>query len=989
MTNRRISILESKFSKIVHVDYPSLITSSTFVIPTQGVNNKGHPHTLEHLVFLGSKKYPFKGILDVLANQCYANGTNAWTDVDHTAYTLDTVSWEGLHVLLPVYYDHILHPTMTDAAYTTEVHHITPGFKDAGVVYCEMEARENSAQDILQQEILNLVYPSSPYNYECGGLTNDIQQLTIEEIREYHAQYYHPKRTLLIICGTYPTDKLNELLINLDTVAQSVVPDPLPVRAWSNVAIKPLSKSIIKEIEFPDQHEDTGNVSFSWLANDLFDNTTNNSISMLLIYLTDSSASLIQHYFTEAHSLCSDVSANIDYRKVPNYYIICSDVAVANLHEIESQMTNLLKSHVVDFNRLQLVLVRIRDQLLYDLENKPYECYMDLLIPNFLYYDESKLLMHTDPIADLTELINMDASYWQSILLEYFINRPVVCIIQKPSQLLNNQIKSQKESRNTLLSNTYKDKKQSLIDNLASATKYNERPVPDTIFKQFPFFSINIKPHQIMTARLPKQFAMEHNPIQSNLEQLDTIYDGCGFFQSDVYASDFTTIQLWINTSNLTPHQKNLLPLLNSLFFNCELLINDQIIDLTKVVDALETDVLDFNSGCGVHGDYFKCGYFGEYLLLSIRSIEQNALKSADWLFKNLFNLHLNPIRIASALEKLKKDLSNLKRDGAYLSESLFYHNNYKSSNKHHLTLFHQHHQISTLLVTEYNKIEHDLLELLQILQKSHGICHYQGNENKVIPVYKSMKPFTFTCPPALQIVKAESYLDLQVNQCILYAPKGIDSSYLQVAYHCQIEQIDKCKLGLTLEVLEATEGPFWTKIRGAGLAYGTGISKSLETSLLELYISECNDPYAAYMAAKNVIMAYIADIGLLTDVQLQGGKSSMIYSQTRQEKTLAGAANKCFQRTVLTNTSKDRLKEIIKELPGITREDILMVLKKYVMPLFSKEATISIVLQQAKLEQQKASFESLGVKCSVQEFPFDKVEDTESEWNTGTDMSD
>ena len=58
---------------------------------TETDSDDGLPHTLEHLVFMGSKKYPFKGVLDVIANRCLASGTNAWTDQDHTAYTLNTV----------------------------------------------------------------------------------------------------------------------------------------------------------------------------------------------------------------------------------------------------------------------------------------------------------------------------------------------------------------------------------------------------------------------------------------------------------------------------------------------------------------------------------------------------------------------------------------------------------------------------------------------------------------------------------------------------------------------------------------------------------------------------------------------------------------------------------------------------------------------------------------------------------------------------------
>lgn len=75
----------------------------------------GLPHTLEHLVFLGSKTHPHKGVLDKLANRCMADGTNAWTATDHTAYTLSTAGSEGAINLMPIFADHVLFPTLTDS----------------------------------------------------------------------------------------------------------------------------------------------------------------------------------------------------------------------------------------------------------------------------------------------------------------------------------------------------------------------------------------------------------------------------------------------------------------------------------------------------------------------------------------------------------------------------------------------------------------------------------------------------------------------------------------------------------------------------------------------------------------------------------------------------------------------------------------------------------------------------------------------------------
>src|SRR5204862_540999 len=57
-----------------------------FALATEIHDDSGAPHTLEHLIFMGSKSYKYKGVLDKLATRGYSF-TNAWTATDHTAYT--------------------------------------------------------------------------------------------------------------------------------------------------------------------------------------------------------------------------------------------------------------------------------------------------------------------------------------------------------------------------------------------------------------------------------------------------------------------------------------------------------------------------------------------------------------------------------------------------------------------------------------------------------------------------------------------------------------------------------------------------------------------------------------------------------------------------------------------------------------------------------------------------------------------------------------
>lgn len=103
-----------------------------FATITEIFDDSGRPHTLEHLIFMGSEQYPYKGILDTIANRSFANGTNAWTDTTNTTYTVGTAGQEGFLSILPVFLDHVLYPTMTQAGFVTEVHHVNGKGEDSG-----------------------------------------------------------------------------------------------------------------------------------------------------------------------------------------------------------------------------------------------------------------------------------------------------------------------------------------------------------------------------------------------------------------------------------------------------------------------------------------------------------------------------------------------------------------------------------------------------------------------------------------------------------------------------------------------------------------------------------------------------------------------------------------------------------------------------------------------------------------------------------------
>lgn len=65
--------------RVIFVHVPGPLTNAVVVVPTLVNDNAGLPHTLEHLVFCGSRNYPNKGYLDNLAARSLSMGTNAYT----------------------------------------------------------------------------------------------------------------------------------------------------------------------------------------------------------------------------------------------------------------------------------------------------------------------------------------------------------------------------------------------------------------------------------------------------------------------------------------------------------------------------------------------------------------------------------------------------------------------------------------------------------------------------------------------------------------------------------------------------------------------------------------------------------------------------------------------------------------------------------------------------------------------------------------------
>lgn len=296
----KISLYRSTRSRLAVAvgDVPGPMVKGCISFVTETDCDDGLPHTLEHLVFLGSKKYPFKGVLDMIASRCLASGTNAWTDQDHTAYTLSTVGSEGFFKVLPVYLNHLLSPMLTKSQFATEVHHINGNGEDAGVVYSEMQDHESEMSCMMDRKKKEVLYPpNNCYRVDTGGRLPSLRTTcNLDKVRGFHRKFYHLSNMMIIVAGKINHERL---LNTIEATEEEHLPDvPATFQRPFSINLKPPVESSEHHVLCPSEDESRGMVQISWFGYQPTDFQEEAAFEVLFDYLSYTPVSM-------RHVVCS------------------------------------------------------------------------------------------------------------------------------------------------------------------------------------------------------------------------------------------------------------------------------------------------------------------------------------------------------------------------------------------------------------------------------------------------------------------------------------------------------------------------------------------------------------------------------------------------------------------------------------------------------------------------------------------------------------
>lgn len=157
----------------------------------------GSTHLLEHLMFKGTTNFnKAKGndVTDVLQN--LGAQMNATTWLDRTNY-YENLPAEHMDLALEIEADRMRNLLLRDEDRKPEM----------TVVRNEFERGENSPFSALNKAITQTAIVAHPYHHSTIGWRSDIENVSIERLREFYETFYWPNNATLTIIGDFKKDQ--------------------------------------------------------------------------------------------------------------------------------------------------------------------------------------------------------------------------------------------------------------------------------------------------------------------------------------------------------------------------------------------------------------------------------------------------------------------------------------------------------------------------------------------------------------------------------------------------------------------------------------------------------------------------------------------------------------------------------------------------------------------------------------------------------------
>jgi len=159
----------------------------------------GVAHVLEHMMFKGTEKVPNGEFSKKIA--AAGGRENAFTSYDYTAY-YQQLHKNHLPMAMELEADRMRNLILTEEEFSKEIK----------VVMEERRLRtDDQARSLLYEKMMSVAYQAHPYKNPIIGWMNDLENMRVEDAREWYDRWYAPNNAILIVVGDVDANEVFRL----------------------------------------------------------------------------------------------------------------------------------------------------------------------------------------------------------------------------------------------------------------------------------------------------------------------------------------------------------------------------------------------------------------------------------------------------------------------------------------------------------------------------------------------------------------------------------------------------------------------------------------------------------------------------------------------------------------------------------------------------------------------------------------------------------
>lgn len=400
---------------------------------TPPADSTGVAHIIEHTVLCGSENFPVKDPFIELAKGSLNTFLNAMTYPDKTVYPVASCNDKDFQNLMHVYLDAVFHPNIyreekifKQEGWHYELESPEDELTINGVVYNEMKGAFSSPDDVLDREVLNSLFPDTPYGTESGGDPDVIPELSYEDFLDFHRKYYHPSNSYIYLYGNM------DMAEKLDFIDKEYLSDFDELSIDSSIRIQPgfeKPREIHKGYSIMEGESEKENtyLTYNTLIGDNLDRKQYIAFQVLDYALCSAPGAPLKQTLTE-RGIGKEIYSTYDNGVMQPYFsIVAKNTDASRKEEFVSVIETVLKEQAekgIDKKALRAGLnyfeFKYRES---DFGSYPKGLILGLQVLDSWLYDDSKPFIHVeanDTFAALKE--ELEKGYYEELISKYLLH---------------------------------------------------------------------------------------------------------------------------------------------------------------------------------------------------------------------------------------------------------------------------------------------------------------------------------------------------------------------------------------------------------------------------------------------------------------------------------------------------------------------------------------------------------------------------------------